>query len=75
MHIASNSHGSLRGHGGVQTASEVRSDLKIQLSDLNYTCSHVFLPSKVLYELNATQEEEEVYHPLTCVASPQVKRV
>ena len=53
---------------------EVRSDLKIQLSDLHYMWPHVSLPSKGLHELNATQEaeEEEVYHPLTCVASPQV---
>ena len=45
VHIASNS---LRGHGGLQTTSEVTSDLKIQLSDLNYLCSHASLPSKCL---------------------------
>ena len=67
MHIASNG---LRGHGGLQTTSEVTSDLKIQLSDLDYLCSHVSLASKGLHELNA--DAEEVYHPLTCVASPQV---
>ena len=36
----------LRGHGGLQTTSEVRSDLKIQLSD------HAFLASNGLYGLN-----------------------
>ena len=50
------------------------SDLKVQLSDLDYLCSRVSLASKCLYELNDTQEEEEVYDPLTCVASPQVKK-
>ena len=54
--------------------SDGTSDLKIQLSDLDYLCSHVSLASKGLHELNATQAEEEVYDPLTCVALPQVKR-
>ena len=32
------------------------------------------MASKGHHELNAdAEEEEEVYHPLTCVASPQVK--
>ena len=57
VHIASNG---LRGHGGLQTTSEVTSDLKIQLSDLDYLCSHVSLASKGLHELNDTHE---VYHP------------
>ena len=35
----------LRGHGGLQTTSGVRSDLKILLSDLNYICYHAFLAS------------------------------
>ena len=36
-HIASNSHfGGLRGHGDLQMTSEVKADLKIELSDLNY---------------------------------------
>ena len=61
MHIASNSHfGGPRGHGGLQTASEVTCDLGIELSDLNYLCCHVSLASKGLHELNDT---EEVYHP------------
>ena len=49
VHIASNG---LRGHGGLQTTSEVTSDLKIQLSDLDYLCSHVSLASKCFYSLN-----------------------
>ena len=68
VHIATNG---LRGHGGLQTTLEVTSDLKIQLSDLDYLCSHVSLASKGIHELNVTQEE--VYHPLICVASSQVK--
>ena len=54
--------------------SEVTSDLKIQLSDLDYICFHVSLASKGLHEINDTDgRTEEVYDPLTCVASPQVK--
>ena len=64
-----------RGHGGLQTTSEVTSDLKILLSDLDYLCSHVSLASKGLHEINDTQAEEEVYLPLTCMAWPQVKMV
>ena len=42
----------LRGHSSLQTTSEVRYDLKIQLSDLNYICYHAFLASNGLYSLN-----------------------
>ena len=45
VHIASNG---LRGHGGLQTTSEVTSDHKIQLSDLNYLCYHAPLASNCL---------------------------
>ena len=38
----------LRGHGSLQTTSEVTSDLKIQLSDLNNLCYHASLASKCL---------------------------
>ena len=41
VHIASNSHGGLRGHGSLQTASKVKSDLGIQLSDNSVTL-HMF---------------------------------
>ena len=34
--------GSLRGHYSLQAASEVMSDLRFQISDLNYICCHVF---------------------------------
>ena len=51
VHIAFNG---LRGHGGLQTTSEVTSDLKIQLSDLDYLCCHVSLASKGLHEINDT---------------------
>ena len=51
VHIASNS---LQGHGALQKTSEVRSDCKIQVSDLNYICYHAFLASNGLYGLNKT---------------------
>ena len=35
-------------------ASEVISEIKIELSDLNYLCCHVYLASKGLHELNDT---------------------
>ena len=35
--------GSLRGHYGLQTASEVRSDLRFEISDLNYLHIHVHI--------------------------------
>ena len=35
-------------------ASEVISEIKIELSDLNYLCYHVYLASKGLHELNDT---------------------
>ena len=38
-------------------ASEVKSDLKIEINCLNYLSSHVSLVSKCVYELNQTEEE------------------
>ena len=39
VHNAHNNHfGGLWGHGSLQTVSEAISDLRIGLSDLNYTC-------------------------------------
>ena len=49
VHIASNG---IQGHGGLQTTSEVTSDLKIQLSDIDYLCSHVSLASKCSFSLD-----------------------
>ena len=37
--------------------SEVKSDLKIELSGLDYICSHVFLASKCFHELNETEDK------------------
>ena len=34
---------SLGGHYGLQTASEVRSDLRFEISDLNYLHMHVHI--------------------------------
>ena len=54
-------------------ASEVISDIKIELSDLNNLCCHASLASKCLHEMIKTYATQEIYHPLTCVATPQVK--
>ena len=44
VHVASNSNlGGLLGHDGLQMTSEVTSDLKIELSDLDYLCFHASL--------------------------------
>ena len=57
-------------------ASEVISDIKIELSDLNNLCCHASLASKCLHEMIPNGNgNEEIYHPLTCVATPQVKTV
>ena len=46
VHIVSNSHlGGLRGYGGLQLASEVTSDLGMELSDFDYLCSYGFVAS------------------------------
>ena len=34
--------GSLQGHHSLQTASEIKSDLRFQISDLNYICNQSF---------------------------------
>ena len=53
VHVASNSHiVDLRGHGSLQTASEVTNGLGIELSGLNNLCSHAFLASNCPYGLN-----------------------
>ena len=62
----------LLGHSDPQTVSEVRSDLKIQLSDLNYICSHVSLASKGLHELNPDGGGQTT--PIDFVSSTEVKR-
>ena len=40
-------------------ASEVTSGLIIELSDLNYPCSHVYLASKGLHETNQTDRQTD----------------
>ena len=53
VHVASNSHiVDLRGHGSLQSASEVANGLGIELSGLNNLCSHAFLASNCLDGLN-----------------------
>ena len=59
-HIASNSHfGGLWGHGDLQMTSEVKADLKIELSDLNYLCSHASLACKGFLEMIETDNNNE----------------
>ena len=44
MHIVNMvPYGDLRGHCSLQTASEVKSDLRFEISDLNYLHIHVHL--------------------------------
>ena len=46
MHIASESHfHGLRGSSGPQMTSEVKVDVRIELSDLNYPGTHVHVAS------------------------------
>ena len=45
---------SLGGHYGLQMASEVRSDLRFEISDLTYPSSHVSLGSNGLQQLKKT---------------------
>ena len=57
VHVAFNSHlGGLLGHDGLQMTSEVTSDLKIELSDLNYPCSHASVASKGFLEMIETMK-------------------
>ena len=60
------------------TASEVTPGLRTELSDLINPCYHASLTSKWLHELNATDARTYARtakrHPLTCVATPQVKK-
>ena len=54
--------------------SEVTSDLGIELSDLDYLCTHGFVASISSNSIKFTEKKKEAKHdPLTCVASPQVK--
>ena len=47
--------GSLRGHYGLQTASEVRSGLRFEISDLNYLHIHVHIAYMVWTLLTASE--------------------
>ena len=47
--------GSLRGHHNLQTASEVKSDLRFEISDPNYLHIHVHIAYMVLSPLAASE--------------------
>ena len=47
--------GSLRGHYSLQTASEVNSDLRFQISDPDYLLNHVHIAYMVLNILAASK--------------------
>ena len=69
-HIASNSHfGGLWGHGDLQMTSEVKADLKIELSDLNYLCSHASLACKGFLEMIQTDKQPIMIHRPACFAA------
>ena len=57
-------YGGLRGHKSLQTASEVKSDLRIKISDLNYICFNVYLCCNCLNFKNDTEEETFTSHRL-----------
>ena len=72
VHAASNRDlGDLWGNGGLQMASEVKSDLKFELSDLNFICCNVYLINLYLKKSISKEEEEEEEEAkvdmLTCV--------
>ena len=63
-HIASDGHlGGLWGHCGLQMTSEVKADFKIELSDLNYLCSHASLACKCSPEMIVTDKRTANYDP------------
>ena len=58
MYAVSNSRlGGLWGHDGLQMTSEVTSDLKIELSDLNYLYSYASLACKGCREMIETNNK------------------
>ena len=76
MHVAfNNQFCGLWDHGGLWMTSEVASDLKFEISGLNNPCFSTSLSSKWLYLTNlpGKKKKKAKYHPLTCLASPQVK--
>ena len=59
MYIASESHfHGLWGCSGLQMTSEVKADLKIELSDLNYLWSHASLACKGFLEMIPTDGQQ-----------------
>ena len=54
--------------------AEVTFDLGFELFTIINLCYHTFLASNGHYFKNVVRKEEAKYDPLTCVASPQVKR-
>ena len=67
VHIGSNGNFyDLWGCGDLQMTSRVTSDLKFELTDLNYQCYHAFLASEYFLEMIKRKEgrkEEANYHP------------
>ena len=68
VHVASGGHfGGLWCHGGLQRTLEVKADLKIEFSDLNYLCCHASLACKGFPEMIPTTTanyDSHGYHPL-----------
>ena len=60
VHITSDCHvGGLWGHCGLQKTSEVKANLKIELSDLNFLCSHASLACKGFLEMIQTDKQQQ----------------
>ena len=65
VNIASNNHfGGLWGHYDLQMASEVKSDLRFELSDLNFIGSNVYI---IILFLKKSIWKEDKKDMLTCV--------
>ena len=75
MHVTSNSHfGDLWGHGSSKQPrrSHLASCMNSVTSKKTYVA--MLFVASIYCNLIKFTEKEEIHHPLTCVASPQVKR-
>ena len=69
------SFGSLQGHHSLQTASEVKSDLRFEISDPNYLLIHVHIVYMIWSLLSASEATTASKQPLRSKLRLQVKLV